>query len=77
MSDGERTGSGPRKRPSPHRAATSLATQTSSFSQLYVEMLGGDSGFKFGLLGLELTFKSHDNKQHLTTSRGSLEEPDL
>lgn len=40
-------------------------------------MLGGDSGFKFGLLGLELTFKSHDNKKHLTTSRGSLEEPDL
>lgn len=77
VSDEECTGSGPRKRPSPHRAATSLATQTSSFSQLYVEMLGGDSGFKSGLLKLELAFKSHDNKEHLTTSHGSLEEPDL
>lgn len=77
VSDGERTGSWPRKRPSPHRAATSLAMKTSFFSQLYVEMLGGDYGLKFGLLGLELTFKSHNNKEHLTTSTGSLEEPDL
>lgn len=40
-------------------------------------MLGGDSGFKSGLLKLELALKSHDNKEHLTTSHGSLEEPDL